>query len=242
MLTNKNGNDTPSDQTMATQKPILPPNPTKIPIKKQDPPFLIWYNKNNEEKHEDEIFVYFTNPAECIETIKQSSQSIFLVLNSSSATDLLSHIHSLPQIDTIFVYCRIAREEQRCQYLLEHYSKIFALFLDRKQLFDSIEENSKLYQNQSGNDYLRLAERSKEQNQFNRASKYTHKALDIYRKTFPNSNHPLIARCYNNLGGICDAQGDVNRSFEYYEQAIKIYAHLTPALANQPVSKVLKKK
>lgn len=232
---------------MATKKSIPTPNPnspsqSKTPVKKQEPPFLIWYNRNNEEKHEEEIFTYLTNAEQCIETIKQSTKSIFLILNSSSATDLLSHIHSLPQIDTIFIYCRISREEERCQYLLQHYSKIFGLFLDRRQLFDSIQENSNLYQNQSGNDYLRLAERYKEQNQLNRALKYTHKALEIYRKTYSNPNHPLIARCYNNLGGICDAQGDVDRSFEYYEQAIKIYAQLTPTLANQPVSNILKKK
>ncbi|CAF4937280.1 unnamed protein product, partial [Rotaria magnacalcarata] len=80
-----------------------------------------------------------------------------------------------------------------------------------------------------------LAERYKEQNELNRALKYTHKALDIYRKTLSNPTHPLIARCLNNLGAIYDTQGDVNRSFEYYEQAIKIYSHLAPSLSNQPV-------
>lgn len=231
---------------MAAKKSTPPSNPNatvqpKPPIKKQEAPLLIWYNKNNEEKSEEEMFIYSNNIDECIEAIKQSVKPIFLVLNSSSATDLLSHIHSIDQIDTIFVFCKIPREQQRCEYLLQHYSKIFDLYLHRKDLLDAIDENLRLYQNQSGNDYLRLAERYKEKNEFNRASKYTHKALDIYRKTFPNPDHPLIARCYNNLGGICDAQGDVNRSFEYYEQAIKIYSKLTPKIANQPVSKLLKK-
>jgi tetratricopeptide (TPR) repeat protein len=230
---------------MNIKKPITttqPVNQSKPTDKKQETPLLIWYNKNNEEKNREDIFTYYNNPEQCIETIKQSTKPIFLILNSSSATDLLSRIHSLNQIDTIFISCKSSREQQRCQYLLEHYSKIFDLFLDRKQLLDTIHENINLYQNQSGNDYLRLAERYKpEQQELNRAFKYTHKALEIYQKTFSNPNHPLIARCFNNLGGICDAQGDVNRSFEYYEQAIKIYAHLTPSLSNQPVSNILKK-
>jgi tetratricopeptide (TPR) repeat protein len=213
------------------------------PVNKlQEPPIVIWYNKNNDGKNHDDLSTYFTNPQQCIETIKQSAKPIFLILNGSSATDLLSNIHSLIQIDTIFIYCKSSQEQQRCQYLLQHYSKIFDLFIDRKQLIDTIHENMTLYQRQSGNDYLRLAERYKEKNEFNHALKYTHKALEIYRKTLSNPNHPLIARCLNNLGGIYDAQGDVNRSFEYYEQAIKMYSHLTPSLSSQPVSNILKKK
>ncbi|CAF1379743.1 unnamed protein product [Adineta steineri] len=180
---------------------------------KQEAPILIWYNKNNDEKKS----------------------------RSSSATDILSRTHSLKQIDTIFIHCQSSREQQRCQYLLEHYSKIFDLFLDRQLLLDTIQENVILYQHQSGNEYLRSAERYKQQNQLNHALKYTHKALDIYRKTLPNQNHPLIARCLNNLGTIYDAQGDVNRSFEYYEQAVKMYRNISPALSKQSVPNLLKK-
>lgn len=229
---------------MSAKKAVADSNPvnrSKPITKTREAPLLIWYNRNNEEKIEEEMFTYYNNPQQCIDTIKQSAQAIFLVLNSSSATDLLSHVHSLTQIDAIFIYCKIPREQQRCQYLLQHYSKIFDLILDRKALLDVINENIHLSQHQSGNDYLRLAERYRQTNELNRACKYTHKALEIYRKTFSNANHPLIARCFNNLGGICDAQGDVNRSFEYYEQAIKIYSHLAPSVANQPVSKILKK-
>jgi tetratricopeptide (TPR) repeat protein len=229
---------------MNIKKPATVPNSvdqSKRHEKKVEVPLLIWYNKNNEEKNHENMFTYSNNSHQCIETIQQSTKPIFLILNSSSATDILSHIHSLKQVDTIFIYCKTSREQQRCEYLRQHYSKIFDLFIDRKQLFDTIEENINLYEYQSGNDYLRLAERYKQKNELNRALKYTHKALEIYRKTFSNPNHPLIARCFNNLGGICDAQGDVNRSFEYYEQAIKIYSHLTPSLANQPVSNILKK-
>jgi tetratricopeptide (TPR) repeat protein len=230
---------------MSVKKPTTTPNSvdqSKHRDKKAEKPLLIWYNKNDEEKNRNEdIFTYSNNSDQCIQTIAQSSKPIFLILNSSSATDILSHIHSLKQVDTIFIYCKTSREQQRCEYLRQHYSKIFDLFIDRKQLFDTIEENVNLYEYQSGNDYLRLAERYKQKNELNRALKYTHKALEIYQKTFSTPNHPLIARCFNNLGGIYDAQGDVNRSFEYYEQAIKIYSHLSPALSNQPVSNLLKK-
>ncbi|UJR34968.1 hypothetical protein I4U23_027746 [Adineta vaga] len=230
---------------MNEKKPTTGPNSTTQPkpnVVKQDAPLLIWYNKTNEEKFDGENnFLYFNNSQQCIETIEQSTKPIFLILNSSSATDILSRTHSLKQIDTIFIDCQSSREQQRCQYLLQHYLKIFDLFLNRQQLLKTIRENITLYQHQSGNEYLRLGERYKQSNDLNLALKYTHKALDLYQKTLSNSNHPLIARCLNNLGGIYDAQGDVNRSFEYYEQALKMYSQLAPTLTNQPVSKVLKK-
>ncbi|CAF0901941.1 unnamed protein product [Rotaria sordida] len=212
-----------------------------IDRKQEISPILISYNKNNDEKNQEDNFIYYNNVQQCIQAIEQSSIPIFLILNGTSATDILSRIHSLTQIDTIFIYCNSSREQQRCQYLCQHYSKIFDLFIDRKQLLDTIQENVLLYQKQSGNDYLHLAEQYKQKNEFNYALKYTYKALDIYRKTLSNQNHPLIARCLNNLGAIYDAQGDVNRSFEFYEQAIKIYSHLKPSLCNQPVSNILKK-
>lgn len=229
---------------MSIKKPSVPSNsahPTRSQAKKQEPPLIIWYNRNDEEKTRENNLTSYNNSEECLQAIEQSSKAIFLILNSSSATDLLSRIHPLKQIDTIFIFCKSSREQQRCQYLLQHYSKVFDLFLDRQQLLKTLNENIHLYENQSGNDYLRLAERYKEQNEFNHALKYTHKALDIFQKTLANPNHPLIGRCFNNLGGICDAQGDVNRSFEYYEKAIKIYSNLTPSLASQPVSNLLKK-
>lgn len=216
-------------------------NQSKTNDKRKEKPVLVCYTKGDDGKKQEDQFTYYNNTQECIEDIKQSSVPIFLILNSSSASDILSRVHSLEQIDTIFVYCNTSREQQRCQYLCQHYSKIFDLFTDRKQLLDTIEENINIYQNQSGNDYLRLAEQYKQKNDLNRALKYSHKALDIYQKTFSNKNHPLIARCLNNLGGIYDAQGDANRSFECYEQATKIYCQLTPSLCNQPASNLLKK-
>ena len=226
---------------MAEKRPSAAAAQPKPSVIKQEAPLLIWYDKSNDGKGEENHFILLTNAQQCMETIKQSTKSIFLVLNSSSATDILSRIHSLAQVDTIFIHCSSSREQQRCQYLLEHYSKIFDLFVNRQQLLNIIHENVTLYQHQSGNEYLRLAERYKQSNDFNLALKYTHKALDMYRRTLSNPHHPMIARCLNNLGGIYDAQGDVNRSFEYYEQAIKMYSQLSPALTNQPVSKVLRK-
>ena len=216
-------------------------NQSKSTDKKKETPILIWYDKTHDEKKRQDNFVYYDNAQQCIQAIEQSTIAVFLILNSSSATDLLSRVHSLAQIDTIFIICNSSTEYQRSQYLLQHYSKIFDLLIDRKQFLDIIQENITLHEKQSGNEYLRLAEHCKENNELNRALKYTYKALDIYRKTLSNQNHPLIARCLNNLGGVYDAQGDVNRSFEFYEQAIKIYSHLAPSLSNQPVSNILKK-
>lgn len=228
---------------MSEPKPSNPTKPAhqaKPNEKRQEAPSLISYHKNDDVKKEDN-FIYYNDAQECIGAIEQSSKAIFLILNSTSATDILSRIHSLAQVDTIFIHCKTSKEQERCQYLCQHYSKIFDLFVDRKQLLDTIQETVTLYQNNSGNEYLRLAERYKERNEFNRALKYTYKALEIYRKTLTNQNHPLIARCFNNIGAIYDVQGDVNQSFEFYEQAIKIYSQLAPSLSKQPLSNMLKK-
>ena len=198
-------------------------------------PIVIWYDK--EKNHEQQnLIIYFQNPELCLKEIEKSSSPIFLILNSKHATDLLSRIHSLPQIDTILVLCSSTVEKQRNQYLSQHYDKIFDIFDNRQDLFETIEQLKMLYQLQSGKDYLRLADSHRNKNEFSRALQYTHRALTIYRKTLNNENHPLIARCLNNLGSIYDTQGDVNRSFQYYEQAIKIYAKLTPQLQKQQIN------
>ncbi|CAF1286506.1 unnamed protein product [Rotaria sordida] len=160
---------------MNEKKPINVTNSTSqsksIDKKQEISPILISYNKNNDEKNQEDNFIYYNNVQQCIQAIEQSSIPIFLILNSTSATDILSRIHSLTQIDTIFIYCNSLREQQRCQYLCQHYSKIFDLFIDHKQLLDTIQENILLYKKQSGNDYLRLAENYKQKNELNRALK-----------------------------------------------------------------------
>ena len=190
-------------------------------------PSTIWYDRDQKASETESI--HYINAAEpCMQKINQSSVPIILVVNSKYATDLLSRVHSLEIVETIFLFCPSSREQQRCQYLLQHYSKIFDLFINEQALFDALQEYRTLDQRQSGNEYLRTGETYQKKNELQRAVQYTHRALKVYRKTLANGNHPLIARCLNNLGGLYDAQGDVNRSFEYYEQAIKIYSHLTP--------------
>jgi tetratricopeptide (TPR) repeat protein len=199
-------------------------------------PTIIWYDRDQKER-EAESIKYLNSAEQCLQTINQSSEPTILIANSKYATDLLSRVHSLEIVETIFLLCPSPREQQRCQYLLQHYSKIFDLFSNEPTLLDALKEYRTLYQRQSGNDYLRTGESYQKKNELQRAGQYTHKALNIYRKTLANANHPLIARCLNNLGGIYDSQGDVNRSFEYYEQAINIYSLLTPDTRGQPKQK-----
>ena len=199
-------------------------------------PTLIWYDRDQKER-EAESIKYINSAEQCLQAIHPSTVPIILIVSSKYATDLLSRVHSLEIVDTIFLLCPSSREQQRCQYLLKHYTKIFDLFTNDPALLDALQEYRALYQRQSGNDYLRTAESYQKKNELQRAIQYTHKALNVYRKTLVNANHPLIARCLNNLGGIYDAQGDVNRSFEHYEQAIKIYSILTPDTRGQPKKK-----
>jgi tetratricopeptide (TPR) repeat protein len=196
--------------------------------------FAIWYDKDTSGKGRVDSIVYFHQPDRCVECIGNASLPIFLVVDSRCATDLLARVHSLSQIDTILVSCRSSDEQRRCQYLLQHYPKIFDLFDKRNELLGTLQQLATLHRRQSGNDYLRLAESHREQQQYARALQWTQRALHAYRRTQPDDNHPLIARSLNLLGGIYDDQGDVNRSFEYYEQAVKIYARLQQS-SSRPV-------
>lgn len=205
----------------------------KVDVVKVVSPQVIWYDRGAKHSQFNHPVTLISTREECLKTINQSSLPIFLIANSQHATEILSDIHPLEQIDTIFLICSSAREKQRCDYLRQHYSKIFDLFVSDEDLFETIQQWTTLYERHSGNDYLRLGEEYQKKNDWNRALQYTHRALIVYQRTLSNTNHPLIARCFNNLGAIYDAQSDVNRSFEYYEKAVQIYGKLTPKVPPQ---------
>ncbi|CAF4040703.1 unnamed protein product, partial [Rotaria sordida] len=79
---------------MNEKKPINVTNSTSqsksIDKKQEISPILISYNKNNDEKNQEDNFIYYNNVQQCIQAIEQSSIPIFLILNSTSATDILS--------------------------------------------------------------------------------------------------------------------------------------------------------
>ncbi|CAF3725965.1 unnamed protein product, partial [Rotaria sordida] len=52
-----------------------------IDRKQETSPILISYDKNNDEKNQEDNFIYYNNVQQCIQAIEQSSIPIFLILN-----------------------------------------------------------------------------------------------------------------------------------------------------------------
>ncbi|CAF4191274.1 unnamed protein product, partial [Rotaria sordida] len=67
---------------MNEKKPINVTNSTSqsksIDKKQEISPILISYNKNNDEKNQEDNFIYYNNVQQCIQAIEQSSIPIFL--------------------------------------------------------------------------------------------------------------------------------------------------------------------
>ena len=79
---------------------------------------LIWFDKNIQLNMKDiqltknmlreinDYTLFFTEFGDCIQYIKSvKSETIFLIVSGSDADALLSEIHTLRQIDSIFIFC-----------------------------------------------------------------------------------------------------------------------------------------
>ncbi|CAF4944081.1 unnamed protein product [Rotaria sp. Silwood1] len=112
---------------------------------------LVWFDKNTDAKSNDvvhikEILYQINDYVIChqqtdtciqyIESIK--NEKIFLVCSGSSSTDILSNVHKLQQIDTIFILC--TRKENNDQ-LIQQYPKIIGIFTDIETLIKNIQYN-----------------------------------------------------------------------------------------------------
>lgn len=87
----------------------------------------------------------FDNQQKCVDYVQSISktETIFLIVSIPSATEMLSVIHNLRQLDSIFLFSSSDSEEQD-EDLIEKYSKIIDIFSHYDQLFESINENIEL--------------------------------------------------------------------------------------------------
>ncbi|CAF1635837.1 unnamed protein product [Adineta ricciae] len=132
---------------------------------------LIWFDKNiqidspdiqltkRKLKEINDCTLLFTDINLCIqcnESIK--SEKIFLVISGTSADALLSKVHNLCQIDSVFIFCK--KKSKYDQLLIEdgNYSKIVGSFVEQNSLIRSIQKNVQLAENQM--DILRFYEQN----------------------------------------------------------------------------------
>ncbi|CAF1636205.1 unnamed protein product [Adineta ricciae] len=101
----------------------------------------------------------FTDINLCIQRIESiKSKKIFLVVSGMSADTLLSKVHNLCQIDSVFIFCM--KKSKYDRELIEdgNYSKIVDIFVEQSSLIRSIQKNVELAEKQM--DILRFYEQN----------------------------------------------------------------------------------
>ena len=95
----------------------------------------------------NDYVLFFSKPEPCIDYVKSVSQEkVFLITTGSYATQYLESMHSLQQLDSIFIFCL-----SRMKYLplKEKYSKIIDVYTEQKDLMDSLRNNIELVTKQA---------------------------------------------------------------------------------------------
>ncbi|UJR38413.1 hypothetical protein I4U23_031081 [Adineta vaga] len=95
----------------------------------------------------NDYVLFFSTPDPCMEYIKSvPKEKIFLITSGYYALEYLDKIHSLIQIDSVFIFCVF-----RSKYvpLMEKYSKIIDVFTEHKDLMTSLTNNVELVTKQA---------------------------------------------------------------------------------------------
>ncbi|CAF1298457.1 unnamed protein product [Adineta steineri] len=93
--------------------------------------------------------VFITDQEACINYIKSigKKEKLFFILSGSCAVaGVLSLVHPLRQIDSIYIYCF---EREKYIHILDEYSKIVDIYIDEDDLLDSLEDEAQLVQQQA---------------------------------------------------------------------------------------------
>ncbi|CAF1087918.1 unnamed protein product [Adineta ricciae] len=118
---------------------------------------LIWFDPTigSHEDHErtkqrlreiNDYVVFHIELDPCIAYIQTiSKEKVFLVTSGAHALELLTQVHELPQVDSIFVFCM---KKPKYEYLRDAYPKIVNIFTDRAVLCASILEQVSLLNKQ----------------------------------------------------------------------------------------------
>ncbi|CAF1426629.1 unnamed protein product [Adineta steineri] len=122
---------------------------------------LIWYDKRIDLNSKDiqltktmlkeinDYILLFTNLDFCIQYIESiKSEIIFLIVSGSDAHNLLSKVHNLRQIDSIFIFCMDKLKYDTTLIEKGDYYKIIDIFTEQSSLIKSIERTIQLVERQ----------------------------------------------------------------------------------------------
>ncbi|CAF1233360.1 unnamed protein product [Rotaria sordida] len=87
-------------------------------------------------------FIYYNDKQTCADYVQSiaKSETIFLISTASCAIEILSLIHSLRQLDSVFLFST-EEDYNKYEYLFDEYSKVIGIVYELPKLFQSIEEN-----------------------------------------------------------------------------------------------------
>ncbi|CAF1509835.1 unnamed protein product [Adineta ricciae] len=95
----------------------------------------------------NDYVLFFSKPEPCIDYVKSvPKEKIFLISSGFYAVEHLDKIHSLSQIDSVFIFCVF---RSKYEPLMEKYSKIIDVFTEHKDLMTSLTNNVELVTKQA---------------------------------------------------------------------------------------------
>ncbi|UJR17485.1 hypothetical protein I4U23_004380 [Adineta vaga] len=122
---------------------------------------LLWFDRNiklnlpdiqltkNRLREINDYVLFFTELDECLQFIKSTkSEKIFLIVSGNDAHILLSEIHNLRQIDSIFVFCVNKLKYEKLLVENSVYDKIVDIFTEQHSLIRSLQKNIQLAEQQ----------------------------------------------------------------------------------------------
>ncbi|CAF3652749.1 unnamed protein product [Rotaria sp. Silwood1] len=90
----------------------------------------------------NEYVRFYTDIHLCIDYIKTIiDEKVFLIVSGSLAKDILSEVHLLSTISSVFIFCT---NRQRYIHLGSQYSKIRAICADQQSLVDAIKKSARI--------------------------------------------------------------------------------------------------
>ncbi|CAF1205507.1 unnamed protein product [Rotaria sp. Silwood1] len=132
--------------------------------KNEEPITLVWYEEwnGNDLSHDDKIFrrqtlrqindyvLFFQDKHDFLHYIhlNQDEQIFIIIVPYCHSDELLSNIHILKQIYSIFLYSTVGRNKYT-RLLTEKYSKIIGCFINQQELMDILQKRIKLLMRQS---------------------------------------------------------------------------------------------
>ncbi|CAF3322514.1 unnamed protein product [Rotaria socialis] len=114
---------------------------------------LVWFDPNIGSRDDTKLamkrlreindyVLFYTDVESCIVYINAvEKEKIFLVTSGSRSSEILPRIHTLEQVDSIFIFCK---KKNRYQHLIDEYRKLVDIYVSIESLCESIREQAEL--------------------------------------------------------------------------------------------------